>query len=182
LPGIGLRIAPLPRAFSDRPDMTPRWITRGLLEEVAQEAQRSPRKRKNRNFHEMSDSVHRLLNALEPGTYIRPHRHLEREKAETAIAIAGRIGVIFFGDLGERLDRRVIAPASNVSGVEVPPGAWHTFVALESGSVFFEAKAGPYRAPAGEELAPWAPPEGSSEATAFELTLRSLFKTPPGSA
>ena len=156
--------------------MTPRWITLALLSEVAEEARGSPRKRRNRNFHEMADAVHRLLNALEPGTYIRPHRHLEREKSETAIAVAGQIGVIFFADDGKRQDWRVIAPSSDVCGVEVPPGAWHTFVALESGSVFFEVKAGPYRPPAGDELAPWAPPEGAPEAAAFELALRSLFE------
>ena len=156
--------------------MTPRWITLALLSEVAGEARRSPRKRQNYNFHEMADTVHRLLNSLEPGTYIRPHRHLNREKTETAIAVAGRIGVIFFADDGERQDWRVIAPSSEVCGVEVPPGTWHTFVALEPGSVFFEVKAGPYHPPADDELAPWAPPEGAPEAAAFELALRSFFQ------
>ncbi len=155
--------------------MTPRWITRALLAEIAQEARRSPRLRKNRNFHEMTDPVHRLLNALEPGTYIRPHRHLERAKAETAIAVAGRIGVVFFAEDGVPSEQREIAPASDVCGVEIPPGAWHTFVALEPGSVFFEAKAGPYRKPEGSELAPWTPAEGSPEAAAFEESLRRLF-------
>jgi cupin fold WbuC family metalloprotein len=155
--------------------MTPRWITRALLSEVAEKARRSPRGRQNHNFHEMTDAVHRLLNALEPGTYIRPHRHLSKEKTETAIAVAGRIGVIFFADDGDRREGRVIAPSSDVCGVEVPPGVWHTFVALEPGSVFFEVKAGPYRPPAGDELAAWAPPEGAPEAAPFELALRSLF-------
>ncbi len=157
--------------------MTPRWITAALLAELSGEARRSARRRMNRNFHEMSDLVHRLLNALEPGTYIRPHRHLEREKAETAIAVAGRVGVVFFSDEGTALDHRVIAPASPICGVEVPPRTWHTFVALEPESVFFEAKAGPYRPPAGEELAGWAPPEDSPEAAAFEAGLRSLFES-----
>ena len=161
--------------------MTPRWITRALLAEIAQEARRSPRLRKNRNFHEMDDPVHRLLNALEPGTYIRPHRHLEKEKAETAIAVAGRIGVVFFDEAGGTIECRVMAPASDLCGVEVPAGAWHTFVALEPGSVFFEAKAGPYRKPEGSELAAWAPAEGSPQAEAFERALRARFADADGS-
>lgn len=154
---------------------TPVWITSELLAEVSREARQSPRRRKNRNFHEMSDPVHRLVNALEPGTYIRPHRHLEASKAETAIAVAGRIGVLFFDDAGAVRESRVIAPAGETRGVDVPAGAWHTFVALEPGSAFFETKAGPYRPPAGEELAPWSPEENSPGAAGFERRLAALF-------
>jgi len=155
--------------------MTPVWITAKLLAEVSKEARESPRRRKNRNFHDMSDPVHRLINALEPGTYIRPHRHLEASKAETAIAVAGRIGVVFFDEKGSVLDARAISPAGETRGVEVPPGTWHTFVALEPGSAFFETKAGPYRPPAGEELAPWSPEENTREAEALERDLAAVF-------
>jgi cupin fold WbuC family metalloprotein len=153
----------------------PVWITENLLASVSSEARESPRRRKNFNFHRMSDPVHRLLNALEPGTYIRPHRHLERAKAETAVAVSGRIGVVFFDDSGAPTEFRVIAPAGATRGVEVPAGAWHSFVALESGSAFFETKARPYRPPGPEELAPWSPPENTAEADSFERGLVSLF-------
>ena len=34
----------------------------------------------NYNFHESLDApIHRLLNALEPGTYLPPHRHVDKE-------------------------------------------------------------------------------------------------------
>jgi hypothetical protein len=49
-------------------------------------------------------------------------------------------------------------------GVDIPHGTWHTLVALASGTVFFEAKAGPYVALSEAERAPWAPAEGSSSA------------------
>jgi cupin fold WbuC family metalloprotein len=154
---------------------SPLWITSELLAEVSREARDSPRRRKNRNFHEMSDPVHRLVNALEPGTYIRPHRHLDASKAETAIAVAGRIGVLFFDDRGAILDSRIIAPGGETCGVDVPAGAWHTFVALEPGSAFFETKAGPYAPPAGEELAPWSPEEMVPAAAAWERDLAARF-------
>jgi cupin fold WbuC family metalloprotein len=153
-----------------------RWITDTLLDEVSREARESPRRRKNRNFHEMTDPVHRLLNALEPGTYIRPHRHLEAAKAETAIVVAGVIGVLAFHESGEISEKRRISPAGSNRGVEMPAGVWHTFVALEPGSVFFETKAGPYVPLKPEEMAPWAPEEGAPEAAALEASWRRLFE------
>lgn len=154
---------------------SPVWITAELLAQVSRDARESPRRRKNFNLHQMSDPVHRLINALEPGTYIRPHRHLDPAKAETAIGVRGRIGVVFFDDAGNVTDFRQIAPSAAHCGVEVPAGAWHTFVALETGSAFFETKAGPYAPPAPEELAPWSPAEATPEATAFERHLAEMF-------
>jgi cupin fold WbuC family metalloprotein len=153
----------------------PVWITAELLANVSREARESPRRRKNYNLHRMSDPVHRLVNALEPRTYIRPHRHLEPAKAETAIAVSGRIGVVFFDDSGSVTEFREIAPSSANRGVEVPAGAWHTFVALEEGSAFFETKAGPYAPPGPGELATWSPPEGTADAASFERRLVTLF-------
>ncbi|HXM77307.1 MAG TPA: WbuC family cupin fold metalloprotein, partial [Thermoanaerobaculia bacterium] len=131
---------------------------------MSEEARKAPRLRKNRNFHAMEDPVHRLLNALEPGTYIRPHRHLKASKAETAIVVSGAVAVLIFDDAGTLLEKRRLSPAGADRGVEMPPGVWHTFVALEPGTVFFETKAGPYEPLRAEELAPWAPAEGALEA------------------
>lgn len=151
------------------------WITRDLLAEVSAEARESPRLRKNRNFHAMEDPVHRLVNALEPATYIRPHRHLDPAKCETAIALAGSIGVLVFDDAGELVDKRVISPGGPVMGAEMPPGVWHTFVSIAPGSVFFEAKAGPYAPPGPDEVASWAPAEGTPEAAQLERRWSALF-------
>ena len=153
------------------------WITDTLLEEVSREARENPRRRKNRNFHEMSDPVHRLLNAVEPGTYIRPHRHLEAAKAETALVVSGSVGVLVFDDAGAIIEKRRLTSGGTNLGVEMPAGVWHTFVALEPGSVFFETKAGPYVPLKPEEMAPWAPAEGSPEATAMEKDWRELLSS-----
>lgn len=151
------------------------WITDALLEELSREAAASPRLRQNRNFHAMEEPAHRLVNALEPGTYVRPHRHLDPNKAETAIALTGSTGVIVFDDDGTILEKRRLSPTGPVRGVDTPAGAWHTFVALEPGCVFFEAKAGPYAPPAENEIAPWSPAEGSPEAARLERFWRALF-------
>lgn len=154
----------------------PQWITGALLQELSAEAQATPRLRKNRNFHCQDDPAHRLLNALQPGTYIRPHRHFEPPKAETAVAVAGRMGVIIFDQAGNVLDRRVIAPEGPVIGLDIPAQCWHTFVALEPGSIFLECKAGPYAPPGPNEIAPWAPAEGDPTAPQFEADWRRHFE------
>ena len=50
-------------------------IDRDLFAQVAAEARQHPRLRLNHNFHREQDSVQRFLNVLQPGTYVRPHRH-----------------------------------------------------------------------------------------------------------
>lgn len=46
-------------------------IDTALLDSVSAGARASPRKRRNRNFHAGDDfSCHRLLNAVEPGSYV----------------------------------------------------------------------------------------------------------------
>ena len=49
-------------------------INEQLLDETQAKALQSPRLRMNYNFHErLDDPINRLLNAMEPGTYLRPH-------------------------------------------------------------------------------------------------------------
>lgn len=51
-------------------------ITLSDMQQQSEAAATSPRLRAHRNFHpELSDPVQRLAIAMEPGTYIRPHRH-----------------------------------------------------------------------------------------------------------
>ena len=94
-------------------------INEQLLDETQAKALQSPRLRMNYNFHErLDDPINRLLNAMEPGTYLRPHRHL---------------------------------------------GTWHGLLVLESGSVIYEIKQGPFAPLAPENLAPWSPEAEDTE-------------------
>ena len=150
-------------------------LSRAALDRLSKEAASSPRLRKNRNLHEMEDPVHRLFNAIEPGSYIRPHRHLHPPKAETMVVVAGRLGFLSFHGDGTVAERAVLEAAGETFGVDVPPGVWHTFVSLAGGTVAFEAKAGPYVAPAGSDAAPWAPPEGDPASVRLEAGWRNAF-------
>lgn len=151
-------------------------IDRKLLDSVSMLAQTAPRRRKNHNFHATeNDSCNRLLNAIEPDSYIQPHCHRDASKDETILIVRGRIGMVFFDDRGEVASTAVLAPAGEAVGVNVPHGVYHTLVALESNSVFFEAKAGPYAPLAPEEKAAWAPAEGDPGAATYLAGLKQLF-------
>jgi cupin fold WbuC family metalloprotein len=153
-------------------------ITQSLLAEIAGEAAASPRRRKNRNFHLHNDAVtHRLLNAIEPDSYVQPHRHLDASKDESIIAVRGSFGVILFDDHGAIRSSAIIAPGGEAIGIDIRHGCFHTVLALQPGSVFFEAKAGPYVPITEAERAPWAPVEGTPEAARRLAEYHSLFGT-----
>jgi cupin fold WbuC family metalloprotein len=151
------------------------YVTTDLMAALAAEASRRPRGRINFNFHLYEDSYQRLLNVVQPGSYIRPHAHIDPPKAESFIVLAGEIGFLHFASDGRILEARRLGPGREALGVDLRPGVWHSFVALAPDTVVFEGKNGPYD-PAGDKaFAPWAPPEGDPAAAAYlEGLLRRL--------
>ena len=153
-----------------------RIIDAALLAQVTAEARLSPRGRKNLNFHPADDfPAHRLLNAIEPGSYIAPHRHLDRDKDETMIVLSGRLGLVIFDDQGGVSETAVLGEGEAALGVDIEHGTWHTVFALASGTVLFEAKAGPFRPLTSDERAPWAPQENGPAATDYLRRLAALI-------
>jgi cupin fold WbuC family metalloprotein len=134
------------------------------LAQLSAEALAAPRKRKNLNIHPSDDfCCHRLFNAIEPGSYIRPHRHLDTTKDETFVIISGALGVVMFDDDGAIAESVVLTAGGPVLAVDIPHGRFHSAVSLEPGTIFFESKAGPYLPLAVEEIAGWAPAEGAPD-------------------
>jgi cupin fold WbuC family metalloprotein len=151
-------------------------VTRELLAQVSAEARQNPRLRQNYNIHPSDESrCNRLLNAIEPGSYIRPHRHLDPEKDEAFILMSGRLGIVTFTDDGGVAETVLLSHAGGNLAADVPHGVYHTALSLESGTVFYETKAGPYRQLNEEEKAIWSPEESDPQAQAFLMRLRSLF-------
>lgn len=151
-------------------------IQRSLLDQVSAQARASPRLRKNYNFHAAEAALsHRLLNAVEPDSYIPPHCHSDASKDETIIVLRGRLGVVLFDSQGNITKKILLTPDSDSMGVNIPHGVFHTLVALASGSVFFEAKAGPYVPLSAQEKAPWAPTEAAPHASTYLAQLKQLF-------
>ena len=76
-------------------------ITDSLLNNVSGQAKENPRLRMNYNFHESMDApIHRMLNALEPDTYLPPHRHKNPDKEEIYIVLRGSLLAILFDEEG----------------------------------------------------------------------------------
>lgn len=152
-------------------------IGSSFLDELSAEAAGSPRRRKNRNLHPSDDfCCHRLFNALEPGTYIMPHRHLDPLKDETMVMVRGAMGIVRFDNDGAVRDKAILRPGGSVA-VDIPHGTFHTCVSLERGTIFFESKAGPYAPLTEAEKAGWAPAEGDPAAAAYLEHLTGLFRS-----
>lgn len=154
----------------------PILIDADLLDAAVAGARNSPRRRRNHNFHVAdTDVCHRLLNAIEPGSYVVPHRHLDPAKDETFVVLRGRFGLVLFDENGAVTRQVVLDVAGPTFGVTIPHGTFHSIVALVPGSVFLEAKAGPYLPLTEQERASWAPAEQAAGAADYLSSLEALF-------
>jgi cupin fold WbuC family metalloprotein len=151
-----------------------------LLDDLTAKAKASPRLRANHNVHaELDEPVQRLFIAIEPGSYVQPHRHPEKEKWEFFMCLRGRLAALFFDEQGQLLRREELSPNGPVHGFEVPPNTWHTVTALEPGSLFLEVKQGPYTPLSDKDFAAWAPKEGEPHCGDF---VAWLVDAQPGEA
>ena len=118
-------------------------IDKLLLDSVTKQAKASPRLRMNYNFHQsLDEKCHRFLNAVEPGTEVPIHRHPTKD--ETFVLLRGRVIVKTYNDDGSVIESVELCPDEGKYGVNIPKGVWHNLESLESDSVFFECKEGPF--------------------------------------
>jgi cupin fold WbuC family metalloprotein len=132
-----------------------------LLARLSTAARGAARQRSNYNLHPvLEDRVQRFLNAMEPRTYVCPHRHEGADRWELFLAIKGCAAVLTFDEEGVVRDRVELSPQGPVYALEIPGDTWHTVVALTAGTILYETKEGPYRPSTDKDFAPWAPREG----------------------
>lgn len=116
-------------------------ITKAILDELSEKAKASERLRCNLDMRNtLEDQSQRMLNALEPGTVMPIHRH--KSSSETCICIRGHFEEYFYDENGNLTDTIDMLPGGVVLNIE--KGQWHSLKCLESGTVLFEAKDGPY--------------------------------------
>ena len=97
----------------------------------------------NYNFHQsLEDKCHRFLNAVEPGTVVPIHRHPTKD--ESFVILRGKVRVTTHNDDGTVIEDVVLSQESGNYGVDIPKNVWHKLESLESGSVIFECKEGPF--------------------------------------
>ena len=145
-----------------------------VLDELTAQAKASPRLRMNLDLRNSpEDGSQRMLNALEPGTVLPIHRH--RTTSEVVVMLRGRAVQEYYDDEGRvvaSFELRSWGDARSKSGMtevesgvtegeamtevvcamSIPAGQWHKLVALESGTVIFEAKDGPFEPLAPEDV------------------------------
>ncbi len=142
-------------------------LTQELLDTIAQQARNSPRQRQNYNFHDESEKVQRFLNVLQPGTYVRPHRH-HRPAAvngfEFFLVLQGEIGMLVMDEDGKILYTERISANGSTRGIELAEGTIHTLVALAPDTIILELKEGPYNARGDKEFLEAFPTEGTPAA------------------
>lgn len=129
-------------------------IDKKILDELSAEAKESPRLRCNLDMRNSADDhSQRMLNALEPGTVMPIHRHIG--SSETCICLRGHFEEYLYGFTDTRGDGtpdpnsfEIVETVDMYPGgpiLNIEKGQWHSLKCLESGTVLFEAKDGPYR-------------------------------------
>jgi cupin fold WbuC family metalloprotein len=133
----------------------------------------SPRKRTHYNLHkDLSDPIQRLFVAIEPGSYIRPHRHPEPNKWECFLIFKGSAVMLEFSEDGKVAQKTELKYGGSTVGAEIPPGVWHTLAATGPGTILMELKPGPYGPLSEKDYPYWAPAENSEKSAQFEEWLR----------
>ncbi|MBD2081217.1 WbuC family cupin fold metalloprotein [Leptolyngbya sp. FACHB-17] len=153
-------------------------LTQPLMDSIAEQARSSPRQRKNHNFHEHHDRVQRFLNVLQPGTYVRPHRHVRPADAdgfEFFLVLQGAIGILILNQSGSVIHTEKISATGTTRGVELGEGMFHTLIALEPDTVMFELKEGPYVPMDDKDFLPQFPLENTPDAKQWIQTWQGYF-------
>jgi cupin fold WbuC family metalloprotein len=157
-----------------------------MLDDLSHQAKYSSRLRQNLNIHSSyEENCQRLVNAIQPDSYIPPHRHSSANKQELLVAIRGSFSLITFDDQGNFVQSTSFGTelyadelCSNV-GVEVPPDVWHTVLAKQENSILLEVKEGPFVLEEAKELALWAPQDGSAEVDSFLAKCHKISEINP---
>ena len=58
--------------------------------------------------------------------------------------LRGKVRATTYNDDGTVIESVVLCHEEGLYGVDIPKGVWHTLESLESGSVVFECKEGPF--------------------------------------
>ena len=147
-------------------------IDKKILDELTEEAKKSPRLRMNYDLRTSPDvQSQRMLNALEPGTVLPIHRH--KETSETVVCIRGHFEEYLYSenvnvndndnlnlnlnpnDNGRLVLTEVVDMVPGGVVLNIPAGQWHSLKCFESGTVLLEAKDGAFRPLDDDEV--WKP-------------------------
>ena len=148
-----------------------------LISPVISRAKLSPRRRMNYNFHShLDDPLQRMLNCLETDTYVQPHKHESPDKCEAFILLKGKLLVVEFDNDGQVTSHAMLEAGTDTYGAEIAPRVYHCIIALETGTVVYEVKDGPYSPLNDKNFALWAPKEGDEGCSEYMARLVRQLK------
>jgi cupin fold WbuC family metalloprotein len=143
-------------------------IDQRLINEMISKSRNSKRGRAHFTFHKSdNDTLQRMLNAMQPGTYIRPHKHENPDKREVFLVLTGKFLVVEFDENGEITAHMILDANSNHYGAEIAQRVYHSIICLAPDSIAYELKDGPYDPTNDKNFASWAPKEGDKACDEF---------------
>jgi len=135
------------------------------IEEGLKASRQSPRKRMILPIHRKQNAeVQRLINFLQPGTYVRPHKHPMDHATESIVILKGSIRFFTLDDDGAVLTDQILKSEPIPAVIDIEPNIWHTFIVLGQNTILFECKKGPYDAETDKVFAKWSSKESESNA------------------
>lgn len=147
-------------------------LTPELLEQGLAESRKSPRGRMLFPIHRHQDDlVQRMLNFLQPGTYIQPHQHPRDWATETILVLQGCLGFVIYSEEGDFVSSHRLGAGQMI---DIEARVWHGVLALDPDTVILEIKRGPYDN-TDKVFAEWAPAEGVEGSEEFYREMLALF-------
>jgi cupin fold WbuC family metalloprotein len=142
------------------------------IEVLRQAVRKTPKRRVRINAHPGSDDeLHEMIIAIEPGSYIRPHKH--PGKSEAFHIIEGQVDIVVFSEAGEV--ERIVSLAAKGGRhpfyYRMSTPHFHTLIIRSDLLVVHEITNGPFL-PTGTIYAAFAPEEGdTASADIFQANL-----------
>ena len=156
--------------------MEPKVLGNREFDRLALESTQNDRGRLNINLHDdLSDPFQRMVVAIQPDSYVIPHRHSNPAKPECFVVLKGVIGLIVFDELGGIVRAIRLGPNEENQVCDLAAGTYHTAIALEPNSVFLEAKPGPYSPISPQDVPTWAPSSDSATVREYQKKLAACF-------
>jgi len=147
-------------------------LTAALRAEGLAQSRSSPRRRMLLPIHRAGeDLVQRMINFMQPGTYIQAHQHPRDWASETILVMSGNLGFVTFDGEGKVL---TVSRLGVGDLIDIEARVWHGVLALAPDTVILEIKRGPYD-DTDKVFAEWAPAENAAEAPAYLRWLLRLF-------
>lgn len=167
---------PAPRALP-APQEPIVLLTEARIQRALEASRESDRKRVIAPFHKNDeDPLHRMFNAMQPETYVRPHRHFEVPKCEVFLVLRGALDLVVFDQQGVITFACALRAGSEQFGADLAAGLFHCVIVREPDTLMYEVKPGPYAPASDKDFAPWAPAEGEPGVPAFRAQLERALE------